>query len=306
MKKKRAAANNVASREETVIHVIIHLVIALTCFVSLYAFLVVLGSSLQTQDEIYKVGYKAVPKAFSFEAYRYILSSPVKIINAYAITAVTTVIGTLLGLWLTATYGYVLSRRDYPYRRFLSLFVLFTLLFNGGLVATYIVTTKWLHLYNNLWVLILPMMVSPWNVIMMKSFFSAIPTSVIEAAKIDGAGEHYIFAGIVLPMSKPVLAAVSLFLALGYWNDYMSSLLYIETESMYKLQYLLMKILTDMDFLNSAQAADTGILDLMSGAIPSANARMAMCVIAVGPILLIYPFFQKYFVKGMSLGAVKG
>lgn len=287
-------------------HIPIHFFMAVICFISVYAFLIVIGSSLQSQKEIYECGYRAIPKKISFEAYKYIFNAPKKIINAYGVTFITTVIGTVLGVWLTATYGYVISRRDYPYRNLLSIAALFTMLFSGGLVATYIVTTQWLRLYNNIWVLILPGMVTPWNIMLMKSFFSDISNEIIEAAKIDGAGEFKIFASIVLPMSKPVIAAISLFLALGYWNDYMQSLLYIESENLYKLQYLLMKILTDMDFLNSAQAADTGILDMMGGNIPSENARMAMCVIAAGPVLCIFPFFQKYFAKGLSLGSVKG
>ena len=140
----------------------------------------------------------------------------------------------------------------------------------------------------------------------MKSFFSDVPDAVIESAKLDGAGEFRIFSNIVLPMSKPVMAAIGLFIALSYWNNYMQSLLYIETDKLFTLQYTLMKILTDMDFLNSAQAADTGILDVLNDTVPSENARMAMCVIAAGPILLVFPFFQKYFAKGLTVGAVKG
>lgn len=288
------------------IRIFIHIFMVVLCFVSLYAFLIVLGSSFQSQEEIYEYGYLAFPKSLSLEAYKFIFNAPQTIIRSYGVTFFTTAVGSILGLWLTATYGYVISRRDYPYAKFFSVVMLFTMLFNGGMVASYIVNTQWLHLNNNVWVLILPLMVNPWNVILMKSFFADIPSEVIEAAKIDGAGEFRIFAGIVLPMSKPVLASVGLFSVLAYWNDYMSSLLYIENEGLYKLQYLLMKILTDMDFLNSAQAAETGMLDLIGGSIPTDNARMAMCVIAAGPILVIFPFFQKYFAKGLSLGAVKG
>lgn len=285
---------------------LIHIFFIGLCFISFFAFMVVIGSSFQSQSEIYDVGYRAFPKTFSLEAYSYILNQPMIILRSYLVTIVTTLIGALGGLWLTSTCGYVLSRRDYPYRRPLSLFVLFTMLFNGGLVATYIVNTQWLHLYDSVWALILPLMVSPWNIMLMKSFFSDIPTAVIESAKIDGAGEFQIFTRFVIPLSKPVFAAVGLFLTLTYWNDYMESLLYIESESLYKLQYLLMKLLKDMEFLNSAQAADTGAIDMLAQNIPSENARMAMCIIAAGPMLVIFPFFQKYFSKGLSLGAVKG
>ena len=285
---------------------LIHVFMIAICCVSLYAFLIVLGSSFQSQHEIYKYGYLAIPKKFSLEAYKFILNKPKTILTSYFITIITTLLGTVGGMWLTAACGYVLSRRDYPYRKPLSVFVLFTMLFHGGLVATYIVNTQWLGLYNNVWALILPLMVTPWNIMLMKSFFSDVPVAIIESAKVDGASEFRIFTQFVLPLSKPALAAVGLFLALSYWNDYMESLLYIESENLYKLQYLLMKILTDMDFLNSAQAADTGVIDMMAGSVPSENARMAMCVIAAGPMLLVFPFFQKYFSKGLSLGAVKG
>lgn len=294
------------SNEGRVYRLIIHLVMVVTCFVCLYAFLIVLGISFQSQKEIYKVGYSAIPHKFSLEAYKYIFNSPEKLLNSYVVTIITTISGMVIGLWLSATVGYVMSRKDYPYKKVLSIYVLITMLFNGGMVASYIVMTKYLHLYNNIWVLILPGLMSPWNIMIMKSFFSDVPDAVIESAKLDGAGEFRIFSNIVLPMSKPVMAAIGLFIALSYWNNYMQSLLYIETDKLFTLQYTLMKILTDMDFLNSAQAADTGILDVLNDTIPSENARMAMCVIAAGPILLVFPFFQKYFAKGLTVGAVKG
>ncbi len=294
------------SNEGRIYKIIIHIAMIVTCCICLYAFLIVLGISFQSQDEIYKIGYSAIPHKFSLESYKYIFNSPEKIMNSYIVTIITTVSGMIIGLWLSSTIGYVMSRKDYPYKKALSIYVLITMLFNGGMVASYIVMTKYLHLYDNIWVLILPGLMSPWNIMIMKSFFADVPDAVIESAKIEGAGEFQIFTQIVLPMSKPVMAAIGLFIALSYWNNYMQSLLYIETEKLFTLQYTLMKILTDMDFLNSAQAADTGILDMLNGSVPMENARMAMCVIAAGPILLVFPFFQKYFAKGLTVGAVKG
>lgn len=304
--KKDKTGENVFSKREMIGHIFIHILLVAICAISLFAFFIIIGSSFQSQDEIYKLGYRILPKEFSFTAYKYIFNNVGKIFDAYKITFITTIIGTVGGVWVTAGYGYVLSRKDYPYRNFLSIFILITMLFSGGLVASYIVNTKWLHMYNSTLVLILPLMLSPWNAMMMKSFFSGIPTEVIESAKIDGAGEFRIFTSIILPMSKPIIAAVSLFLALTYWNDYMYSLLYIESEYMHKLQYLLMKILTDMEFLNSGAALETGTSDVLVQSMPVESAKMAMCVIAAGPILFIFPFFQKYFVKGVSVGAVKG
>ncbi len=302
--KKKIKEGNIRGRDEIAINVIVHAVILAMCVFIVYTFCIVIGSSFQGQHEIQTIGYRALPKKISFEAYKMIFNKPETIINSYVITIVTTVVGTIIGLIATAGYGYVISRKDFRYRRFFSVIMIFSMLFNGGLVATYIAMTSWLNLQDNFWVLILPVALNPWNVLVMKSFFAELPGAVIESARLDGAGELRTFWQIVLPMSKPVVAAIALFLTLTFWNDYQQSLMYIETESMYKLQYMLMKILMDLDFLNSAQAADMGV-NLEAVEMPTLSARMAMCVIAAGPILCVFPFFQKYFVKGISLGSVK-
>ena len=282
----------------------IHLSFIIICVFTLALFLIVVGVSFQSQREIDLIGYRLIPKSFSLEAYRNIFNRPKTMLDSYKITIITTLIGTVMGVMFCAGYAYAMSRKDFAYRKILTWANLISMLFNGGLVASYIVYTRWFGLKNNIWVLIFPLMFSPWNVVLMKSFFMSLPESILEAAKIDGAGEYRIFFGFVIPISKPIIATIALFMTLSYWNDYQMSLIYTTKESLYKLQYLLMRILSDMQFLNSA-AAEMGV-NMNNVEIPTSNLRMAMCVLAAGPILFVFPFFQKYFAKGVTLGGVKG
>ena len=304
MNNERNGATGIRSTSEKLSVGIIHFVMIALCVITVLLFLIVVGVSLQSQTEIDQIGFRIIPKKFSLEAYAVAFKNPDSILNAYKITIITTVFGAVLGTAFMACYAYPMSRPDFKYRKILNWVNLFTMLFNGGLVATYIVYTRWFGLKNNILVLILPLLFNPWNVILMKSFFMSVPMSIIEAAKIDGASEYKTFLQIVIPMSKPVIAMILLFQTLTYWNDYNSSLMYTTNESLFKLQYLLMKILTDMEFINSGMAADMGAV-LENVAVPTKNVRMAMCVIAAGPMLCIFPFFQKYFTKGITLGGVK-
>lgn len=247
-----------------------------------------------------------IPHEFSLEAYKAVFMSPGMILDSYMVTIITTVVGTIIGLCISASAGYVISRKNYRYRKILSFFIFFTMLFNGGLVPTYILMTQWLHLKNTIWALILPLVVNAWYIILMRGFFQGIPDSIMEAARIDGASELRIFFGIVLPLSKPVLATIALFYALAYWNDWYQSLLYIDNQKLYKLQYLLMQILKKSQFLNSAAGQAVMGTGASTSDMPTLNLRMAMCVVAVGPLLIAFPFFQKYFVKGITVGSVKG
>lgn len=304
MSEKTNANSGVVTPSERIFRMVINIVMVLLCVMMLVPFLLVLGASFQSQTEINEIGYRVIPKLISFEAYRSIARSPKTLADSYWVTIYTTAIGVAIGTFATAGYAYAMSRREFKYRKILNGINIFTMLFNGGMVATYIVMTRWFKLKNNFWVLILPLIYNPFYVILMKSFFMSIPDAIIEAARIDGSNEYGIFFKFVIPMSTPIFATVALFLTLLLWNDYQASLLYITNESLYKLQYLLMKILNDMDFLNSAASADMGI-QLEQVVIPTANLRMAMCVAAVGPVLMVIPFFQKYFTKGVSLGGVK-
>lgn len=276
--------------------------LALSC---LYPFLVILGTSFQSEADIMESGYKILPGTFSLEAYKSVLQNPYAIINAYKVTIITTLMTTFLGLYVVSTYAYVVSRKDYKYRKILSFYVFFTMLFSGGMVPSYILIANWLGLKDNLLALILPLVANAWNILLMKGFFQSIPTALIEAAKIDGASEMCIFTKIVVPISKPAFATIALFYILASWNDWQLSLLYIDSDSKIKLQYLLVKILNNIEFLNSYDAIKYGLVREPIS-VPTNSARMAMCVLAAGPIVVIFPFFQKYFVKGISVGSVKG
>lgn len=305
-KSKNAKSYKIKNFDETVMTATSHLLLILLGVLCVGAFLLVLGSSFQSEREIQQYGYSILPRAVSLEAYKAVFQSPGMIIDSYVITIITTVIGTVIGVCISASAGYVISRRNYRYRNILSFYIFFTMLFNGGLVPTYILVSQWLHLKNSMWALILPLVVNAWYIILMKGFFQGLPDSMMEAARIDGASELRIFFGIVLPVSKPVLATIALFYALGYWNDWYQSLLYVEEQSLYKLQYLLMQILKKAQFLNSEAGRAVMGTGVTTMDMPTLNLRMAMCVLAVGPMLLVFPFFQKYFVKGITVGSIKG
>jgi putative aldouronate transport system permease protein len=275
------------------------------CCATLYPFAIVLGSSFQSPADIAKNGYSAIPRPVDLTAYRMVFANPRQLLNSYWTTIYTTAAATALGLWVTLSYAYALSRRDYALRRALSFYVFFTMLFNGGLVPTYILFVNWLHVKNSPVALILPLLVNAWYILMMKGFLQEIPAALPESAKIDGAGEFRIFVQIVLPISKPALAVIGLFMMLGSWNDWYHTLLYIDVDRYMKLQYLLLRLVKNMEFLNSAEAVQYGVIK-EGMAIPLESARMAMCVVAAGPMLLVFPFFQKYFVRGIAIGSVKG
>lgn len=296
--------NHKIGKEERIRSTVFTIILALISAIVLYSFLIVLGSSLSSQSSINQYGYSVIPREFSLEAYERIFADFDTIMRAYGLTFVTTILGTLIGVTITATMGYVLSRGDYPYRKPLSLFCYFTMLFSGGLVPTYMLIVNWLHLKNTIWAIVLSGCVSVWNIMLMKSYFRSLPVSLIEAAKVDGMSELGIFAKIVIPLSKPAIATIALFFALAFWNQWYSSMLYTDTRELVSLQYLLMKIMKSLEFLNS-EAAKYGMTQ-MTGNMPSQNARMAMCVVAAGPILIVFPFFQKYFEKGINVGAMKG
>lgn len=296
----------IKNMDEQVVKAVSFILLAVFSISCICGFLLVLGSSFQSEKEIQEYGYSILPRKFSLEAYRAVFSSPDMILRSYFVTFLTTVIGTAVGVCISASAGYVISRKNYRYRNILSFYIFFTMLFNGGLVPTYILIAQWLHMKNTIWALICPLIVNAWYIMLMKGFFQGLPDSMVEAARIDGASEVGIFFRIVLPVSKPVLATIALFYALGYWNDWYQSLLYIDNQDLYKLQYLLMQILKKSQFLNSVAAQSM----MGSGAsgmdMPTLNLRMAMCVVAVGPLLVVFPFFQKYFVKGITVGSVKG
>ena len=268
-------------------------------------FYMVVISSFQSEDVLVRSGYPLYIKEFSLESYRLCLKNPDSILKAYGMTISVTVIGTLCAVLLSTMTGYVLSRKDFKARNFFSFFFFFTTLFSGGLVPWYIVCVRYLNFKNTLFALTLPLMFSVWNMIIAKSFMSSLPSAINESAKIDGANDLTIFIRLILPLSTPLIATLGLFSALAYWNDWYNCMLFVTKTDMYTLQYYLQTMLNNADALKRAAAMSNGSVTV-SASVPLEGMKMAMTVIATGPIVLLYPFVQRYFVKGLTIGAVKG
>lgn len=283
---------------------IAYVVIIITSVACLFPFLLIISASFTQNEAIIRDGYNLIPTVFSLEGYTTIFKFPKQVLQAYGVTITTTVVGTTLGLFLMTMAGYVLQRKDFKYRNFFSFFIYFTTLFGGGLVPWYILITKYLQLTDTLTVLIYPGLMTPFLIILMKNFIrSAVPDEIVESAKIDGANDFTIYSRIVLQLSLPGIATVGLFLALNYWNDWFSSSLFINDTSKYQLQYYLYNVINAMSFL-AQMGAGTGVS--LGSDMPTESMKMAMSLIVTGPILFLYPFVQRYFVKGLTIGAVKG
>lgn len=278
---------------------VIMFVLAACC---LLPFIMLISASFTEESYILQHGYGLFPGKFSVQAYITLFRRPMDIIRAYGVTILVTVVGTSVGLLITSMAAYVLSRQDFRYRNKISFYFYFTTLFNGGMLAIYIFVVRYLHLKDNLLALILPYTVNVFYMLVLKSFMSSVPMAIIESAKIDGAGEFKTFIQLVLPLSKAGLATVGLFLALDYWNDWYNAMLYIDSNEKYPLQYLLYNMLSAQQVL-SKMAAQLGI---STSNMPSNSLKMAMAVVATGPVIMVYPFVQKYFVQGITIGAVKG
>lgn len=272
--------------------------------VCLLPFILIISASLTENESIILDGYRIVPKVFSWAGYKTVFRFPDQVLRAYGVTSLVTVIGTSLGLFLMTMAGYVLQRKDFKYRNFFSFFIYFTTLFGGGLVPWYILVTKYLNLVDTYTVLIYPGLMTPFLIILMKNFIrSAVPDEIVESAKIDGANDFLIYCRIIIQLSMPGIATVGLFLALQYWNDWFLSSLFINNTEMFQLQFYLYNLINAADSINKL-GAGAGVN--VAGDIPAEATKMAMAVIVTGPILFLYPFVQRYFVKGLTIGAVKG
>ncbi|MCR6514788.1 carbohydrate ABC transporter permease [Clostridium sp. LY3-2] len=269
-------------------------------------FIFVLIISLTSEQSLRLNGYRFWPDEWSLEAYRYIFTSGDQILRSYGITITVTILGTLIGLAIMTTYAYALSRKTFAYRKFFTKLIFIPMLFSGGMVASYMVVTRFLDLKNTIWALIIPICVSSFNIIILRTFFkTTVPDSIVESAKIDGASELKLFLKIIRPISLPAIATIALFLTLGYWNDWFNAMLYIDKDSLIPLQYLLIRIETSMEFLvNNASSLGSSAAEAASK-LPTETAKMAIVVITTLPIIFAYPFFQKYFVSGLTVGAVK-
>ena len=307
-KKQKEAADvqnfNRISRRANILLNIMFLILALICVIPA---VLVVSISFSAEQSITDYGYRLIPKIISLDGYGYLLKQGALIIRALGVSLFVTIVGTVLGTLLTTLMGYVLSRPDYKLNGFLTMLVFIPMVFNGGLVSTYFIVSQFLHLKNTLWALILPLSVSSFNVVICRTCFkTTIPEELIESAKMDGATQFKIFFQIVLPISLPVIATIGLFLCFAYWNDWYQSMLYIDNQRLYSLQALLNAIMTNINMLaQNAATMGASMADMVAN-MPKEAARMAIVVIIVLPIACAYPFFQKYFISGLTVGAVKG
>ncbi|ASA21665.1 carbohydrate ABC transporter permease [Paenibacillus donghaensis] len=278
-----------------------YLSIGLFSLYCLIPFWSVVASSFTSEASIVKNGYMFWPSDFSLDAYKMIFKDNT-IYRAYGITTFVTVVGTILSMIFTSAMAYTLSVKSVKYRNHLAFYIYFTMLFHGGLVASYLLISKYLDMKDTIWVLIIPGMISAWNMFLLRNFFASIDDSIAESAKIDGANDVYILFRIILPISLPAMATIGLFYALGYWNKWFDAVLYINDKDLFPLQYLIQRIMNNLDYINQI-SADISIPNFIP---PAMTVRLATTVVTIGPIVFLYPFLQKYFVKGLMVGAVKG
>lgn len=284
---------------------IFFIILALCCFVP---FLFVVIISFTDQTSIFKNGYQFFPEKCTLDAYITLFENGASLINAIFISVLVTVAGTMMGVLLNALMGYVLSRKNFALRKAYTMLVFIPMLFNGGLTASYLVNTQLLNLRNSIWALILPVAVNSFYIIVFRTFFtSTVPEELIESAKMDGASQLRIFFKVVIPISLPAMATIGLFLSFAYWNDWQNALLYVVgNQKLWPLQYMLMRIEKDIMFLADNPYLSDMTMAAMRQNLPEDGIRMALVVITVTPIALIYPFFQRYFISGLTVGAVKG
>ncbi len=284
----------------------LNIVMILCTIACVLPLIIVFSASITEEKTVTMYGYSLIPRKLSFESYKYIYKEVMVILRAYGVTMFVTVVGSALSLITIVLYAYPISRKDFKYRNVFTFIVFLTMLFNGGLVPWYMVYVNVLHIDDTIMALILPYLMTPLYVLIMRTFFmTSIPEGIIEAARIDGAGEFQTFIRIVLPLAKPVLATIGLFNVLTYWNDWYAPLLFINNEKLFNLQYLMYRVDKAIMYLSNNAGSINNATQIMAN-LPSQTARMAMAVIAIGPIILAYPFFQKYFVEGLTIGSIKG
>ena len=291
---------------KTPTNILFNVILATLSLICVIPFIFVIIISITDEQSLTMNGYRFIPEKLSLYAYEYIISAGENIIRSYGVTILVTITGTIIGLLLTGTYAYALSRKSYAFRKFFTTVITIPMLFSGGMIANYLIVTKVMMLKDTLWALILPLCLNSFNIIVLRTFFkTSIPDAVIESAKIDGASEWRVFFQIVIPMALPGLATIGLFLTLGYWNDWFIAMMYMDDMSLIPLQYLLIQIESSIDWLASNKAA-MGVDGITAAAnMPKETIKMAIVVISTLPIIFAYPFFQRYFVNGLTVGAVK-
>lgn len=281
----------------------INIVLILITLGMILPILLIFTSSISSESSLVSNGYSFIPEELSFDAYKYILQKSGTIFRAYGLTVITTVIGTAIHLLLAVMMGFALSVKNLPGKRIINFYIFFTMLFSGGLVPSYIMWTQTFHIQNTIWAYIVPgMMLSAMNIILIRSYFTSnIPEALYDAAEIDGANYWQILKNICAPLGKPIIVTVSLFVGLGYWNSWVNGLYYVNDYKMYTIQVLLNKMIRDIQALASDATAAANATQM-----PQTSIRMAIAFVALLPIMLIYPFLQKYFAEGITIGAVKG
>lgn len=285
---------------------IIHLFFILFSLLFLIPFLYVISISFSNEQAIMLHGYKLWPEKFDLTAYKMVFAAPGQLIDSYKVTIAFTVLGSFLAVLVMALVAYPLSRSNFKFRKGITFYIYFTMLFNGGLIPTYVLCTQYLHLGNTFWIYIVMNLANAFHIIILRTFFQGLPASLVESAKIDGASELKIFFKIIIPLSKPVLATIALFAVLQRWNEWNIALIYIQDTKLYSLQYLLQKILREAQFMKDMAAIGMAQGAVEAATLPTEGMRFAMAIIASGPMLVVFPFFQKYFTRGLTVGAVKG
>lgn len=281
-----------------------HTVVAAFAVLCVIPFILVLSISFSNEMDIVNYGYQFLPRTFDTSAYQYVFENSGQLLSSYLVTIEVTIIGTAISLLMMIMMAYPLSRSQFTQRKYFNFYIFFTMLFNGGLVPSYILITQYLKIDNSMLVLVLNGLINVWHIFLLRTFLKGIPEALFESARIDGAGEWLILFQIVIPLSKPVIATVTLFGVLQRWNEWYTTLLYIRDPELYTLQYLLQKMMMDINMLKESLNLPQSVINTMD--IPSETTRMAMAILAAGPMVLVFPFFQKYFVKGITVGAIKG
>lgn len=291
-----------SSRDEKGLQMIYHIIMIIFSVIFIAPLLLVVAVSISSENSIIENGYRFIVQEYDLSAYKYVWSSSKVLFRAYGVTLLFSTLSMVFSVICMSLAAYPLSRDITPGRQAVSFYFYFTMLFSGGLVPVYILITQYLHLDNTIWVYIIPGLVSPWYVFMMRTSFQGIPKEIIESAYMDGASEFRIYSQFILPLSKPILATVALFIFLARWNDWYTCMLYIDKDELTSLQYLMQRIILDIQLLQESDyARSMGVAE-----VPGESVRMAMAVLVAGPALFIFPFFQKYFTKGMTVGSVKG
>ncbi len=292
-----------AGADRVVFNIVGYTLTGLMALLCVIPFWLLIVASFTEESAIYQYGYGFWPTRFSTEAYARVFNGTVNVFQAYEVSILITVAGTLLGMLIMFMAAYALQRKDFKYRNGFSFFFYFTTLFSGGMVAYYVMVTNYLHLTDTLWALLLPPLCTSWLIILLRSFISSIPESLTESAKIDGASDFRILFSIVFPLAKAGMATIGLFLALNYWNDWYNASLFINKREMWPLQYYLQNVIQNVNAMLQLSALGANVV---TDTPPTESIKMATAVVATGPIILLYPFVQKYFVKGLTIGAVKG